>query len=44
MTANYHFFYICSKWVMMNMDNRKLERVTPEIAEEYLIYCPKKLR
>ncbi|KAL2932786.1 Oleoyl-acyl carrier protein thioesterase 2 chloroplastic [Bienertia sinuspersici] len=33
-----------SKWVMMNMDTRKLERVTPEIADEYLIYCPKKLR
>ncbi|CAO2839947.1 unnamed protein product [Amaranthus hypochondriacus] len=33
-----------SKWVMMNMDTRKLERVTPEIAHEYLIYCPKELR
>ncbi|KMS96992.1 hypothetical protein BVRB_7g179730 [Beta vulgaris subsp. vulgaris] len=33
-----------SKWVMMNMDTRRLERVTPQIADEYLIYCPKKLR
>lgn len=33
-----------SKWVMMNMDTRKLERVSPQIAEEYLIYCPKTLR
>lgn len=33
-----------SKWVMMNMDTRKLERVTPQIADEYLIYCPKTIR
>ncbi|XP_021720083.1 oleoyl-acyl carrier protein thioesterase 1, chloroplastic-like [Chenopodium quinoa] len=33
-----------SKWVMMNMDTRRLERVTPQIGKEYLIYCPKELR
>ncbi|KNA23987.1 hypothetical protein SOVF_020050 [Spinacia oleracea] len=33
-----------SKWVMMNMDTRKLERVTPQISEEYTIHCPKQLR
>ncbi|KAK9757196.1 hypothetical protein RND81_01G147200 [Saponaria officinalis] len=33
-----------SKWVMMNMDTRKLERVTPQIADEYLVYCPTQLR
>ncbi|XP_021730870.1 oleoyl-acyl carrier protein thioesterase 2, chloroplastic-like [Chenopodium quinoa] len=33
-----------SKWVMLNMDTRRLERVTPQIGEDYLIYCPKELR
>ncbi|GAB4841428.1 hypothetical protein Ancab_022150 [Ancistrocladus abbreviatus] len=33
-----------SKWVMMNQDTRRLERVTNEIQEEYLIHCPKTLR
>ncbi|KAH9617800.1 hypothetical protein KSS87_007739 [Heliosperma pusillum] len=33
-----------SKWVMMNMDTRKLERVSPEVADEYLVFCPKELR
>ncbi|GAB2214666.1 hypothetical protein Droror1_Dr00019026 [Drosera rotundifolia] len=33
-----------SKWVMMNQDTRRLQRVTSEIHEEYLIHCPKTLR
>ncbi|KAL9259278.1 Oleoyl-acyl carrier protein thioesterase 1, chloroplastic-like protein [Drosera capensis] len=33
-----------SKWVMMNQDTRRLQRVTREIHEEYLIHCPKTLR
>lgn len=33
-----------STWVMMNMDTRKLERVTPQIAKEYLIHCPEEPR
>ncbi|GAB4830251.1 hypothetical protein Ancab_019891 [Ancistrocladus abbreviatus] len=33
-----------SKWVMMNQDTRRLERVNSEIQEEYLIHCPKTLR
>ncbi|GMH02487.1 hypothetical protein Nepgr_004326 [Nepenthes gracilis] len=30
-----------SKWVMMNQDTRRLERVSTEIHDEYLIHCPK---
>ncbi|GAB2282450.1 hypothetical protein Dimus_016993 [Dionaea muscipula] len=33
-----------SKWVMMNQDTRRLQRVSSEIHEEYLIHCPKMLR
>ncbi|KAK9733949.1 hypothetical protein RND81_04G103000 [Saponaria officinalis] len=33
-----------SKWVMMNMDTRKLERVSPQVAEEYLVFCPREPR
>ncbi|XP_074268493.1 oleoyl-acyl carrier protein thioesterase 1, chloroplastic-like [Silene latifolia] len=32
------------KWVMMSMDTRKLVRVSPQIADEYAIHCPKALR
>ncbi|CAL9145644.1 unnamed protein product [Musa hybrid cultivar] len=30
-----------SKWVMMNQDTRKLQRVSDEVREEYLVYCPR---
>ncbi|KAM7271401.1 hypothetical protein ACFE04_030615 [Oxalis oulophora] len=33
-----------SKWVMMNTNTRRLERVTPAILEEYSGYSPKELR
>ncbi|XP_073526263.1 uncharacterized protein [Phyllobates terribilis] len=33
-----------SKWVMMNQDTRRLERVSAEIHDEYLVFCPKELR
>ncbi|CAA3021172.1 oleoyl-acyl carrier thioesterase 1, chloroplastic [Olea europaea subsp. europaea] len=33
-----------SKWVMMNQDTRRLQKVTDDIRDEYLIYCPKTLR
>ncbi|XP_020248724.1 oleoyl-acyl carrier protein thioesterase, chloroplastic-like isoform X3 [Asparagus officinalis] len=30
-----------SKFVMMNQDTRKLQRVTDEVREEYLVFCPR---
>ncbi|KAI7750792.1 hypothetical protein M8C21_001137 [Ambrosia artemisiifolia] len=33
-----------SKWVMMNEDTRKLQRVSDEVREEYLVFCPATLR
>ncbi|KAL8129288.1 hypothetical protein V2J09_018443 [Rumex salicifolius] len=33
-----------SKWVMMNQDTRRLERVSNEIHKEYSIFLPKELR
>ncbi|XP_042018452.1 oleoyl-acyl carrier protein thioesterase 1, chloroplastic-like [Salvia splendens] len=33
-----------SKWVMMNQDTRRLQKVTDEVRDEYLVYCPKSLR
>ncbi|PKA47430.1 Oleoyl-acyl carrier protein thioesterase 2, chloroplastic [Apostasia shenzhenica] len=30
-----------SKWVMMNQDTRKLQRVSDEVREEYLVFCPR---
>ncbi|XP_039123136.1 oleoyl-acyl carrier protein thioesterase 1, chloroplastic-like [Dioscorea cayenensis subsp. rotundata] len=33
-----------SKWVMMNQDTRKLQRVTDEVREEYLVFCPRQPR
>ncbi|CAI9776608.1 unnamed protein product [Fraxinus pennsylvanica] len=33
-----------SKWVMMNQDTRRLQKVTDDVRDEYLIYCPKTLR
>ncbi|KAL3517824.1 hypothetical protein ACH5RR_020413 [Cinchona calisaya] len=29
-----------SKWVMMNQDTRRLQKVTDDVRDEYLIYCP----
>ncbi|KAK4492192.1 hypothetical protein RD792_002990 [Penstemon davidsonii] len=33
-----------SKWVMMNQDTRRLQKVTDEVRDEYLVHCPKTLR
>nr|GMD73152.1 oleoyl-acyl carrier protein thioesterase, chloroplastic [Ipomoea batatas] len=33
-----------SKWVMMNEDTRRLQKVTDDVRNEYVIYCPKTLR
>ncbi|KMZ58421.1 Acyl-ACP Thioesterase (Chloroplastic) [Zostera marina] len=33
-----------SKWVMMNQDTRRLQRVSDLVREEVLIYCPRTLR
>ncbi|CAA6668393.1 unnamed protein product [Spirodela intermedia] len=30
-----------SKWVMMNQDTRRLQRVSDDVREEYLIFCPR---
>ncbi|XP_077229527.1 oleoyl-acyl carrier protein thioesterase, chloroplastic-like [Tasmannia lanceolata] len=30
-----------SKWVMMNQDTRRLQRVTDDVRDEYLIFCPR---
>jgi fatty acyl-ACP thioesterase A len=30
-----------SKWVMMHQDSRKLQRVSDEVREEYLVFCPR---
>ncbi|KAF6166369.1 hypothetical protein GIB67_034920 [Kingdonia uniflora] len=33
-----------SKWLMMNQDTRRLQKVIDDVRDEYLIYCPKTLR
>ncbi|XP_059290012.1 oleoyl-acyl carrier protein thioesterase 1, chloroplastic-like [Lycium ferocissimum] len=33
-----------SKWLMMNQDTRRLQKVTDEVRDELLIYFPKELR
>ncbi|XP_071689386.1 oleoyl-acyl carrier protein thioesterase, chloroplastic-like [Rutidosis leptorrhynchoides] len=30
-----------SKWVMMNSDTRRLQKVSDDVRDEYLIFCPK---
>ncbi|KAF5195449.1 Oleoyl-acyl carrier protein thioesterase protein [Thalictrum thalictroides] len=30
-----------SKWVTMNQDTRKLQKVNDEVREEYLVFCPR---
>ncbi|KAG7025417.1 Oleoyl-acyl carrier protein thioesterase 2, chloroplastic [Cucurbita argyrosperma subsp. argyrosperma] len=33
-----------SKWVMMNQDTRRLQKVSDDVRDEYLVYCPQELR
>ncbi|KAF8046673.1 hypothetical protein N665_3529s0003, partial [Sinapis alba] len=33
-----------SKWVMMNQDTRRLQKVSDDVRDEYLVFCPKELR
>ncbi|EPS71998.1 hypothetical protein M569_02758, partial [Genlisea aurea] len=33
-----------SKWVMMNQNTRRLQKVSDEVRDELLQYCPKELR
>lgn len=33
-----------SKWVMMNQDTRRLQKVSDDVREEYLVFCPRELR
>ncbi|KAJ4728457.1 Acyl-[acyl-carrier-protein] hydrolase [Melia azedarach] len=33
-----------SKWVMMNQDTRRLQKVSDDVREEYLVFCPQELR
>ncbi|KAF7825822.1 oleoyl-acyl carrier protein thioesterase 1, chloroplastic [Senna tora] len=33
-----------SKWVMMNEDTRRLQKVSDDVREEYLIFCPREPR
>lgn len=30
-----------SKWVMMNVDTRRLQKVCDEVCDEYLVFCPR---
>ncbi|MBA0680733.1 hypothetical protein Goari_012418 [Gossypium aridum] len=33
-----------SKWVMMNEDTRRLQKVSDDVKEEYLVFCPREPR
>ncbi|XP_054785345.1 oleoyl-acyl carrier protein thioesterase 1, chloroplastic-like [Prosopis cineraria] len=33
-----------SKWVMMNEDTRRLQKISDDVREEYLIFCPREPR
>ncbi|GLT24932.1 hypothetical protein SLA2020_000930 [Shorea laevis] len=33
-----------SKWVTMNQDSRRLQKVSDEVRDEYLVFCPRELR
>ncbi|KAF4383106.1 hypothetical protein F8388_009137 [Cannabis sativa] len=33
-----------SKWVMMNEDTRRLQKVSDDVRDEYLVFCPRELR
>ncbi|XP_023634202.1 oleoyl-acyl carrier protein thioesterase 2, chloroplastic isoform X2 [Capsella rubella] len=46
-TARMHieiYKYPACKWVMMNQDTRRLQRVTDEVRDEYLVFCPREPR
>ncbi|KAL5057595.1 hypothetical protein RYX36_029199 [Vicia faba] len=33
-----------SKWLMMNQDTRRLQKISDELRDEYLVFCPRELR
>ncbi|TYI70651.1 hypothetical protein E1A91_D08G236400v1 [Gossypium mustelinum] len=33
-----------SKWVMMNQDTRRMQKVSDDVKEEYLVFCPREPR
>ncbi|XP_057437093.1 oleoyl-acyl carrier protein thioesterase 1, chloroplastic [Lotus japonicus] len=33
-----------SKWVMMNEDTRRIQKVSDDVREEYLVFCPREPR
>nr|UQT18321.1 fatty acid thioesterase A1 [Pelargonium x hortorum] len=33
-----------SKWVMMNQDTRRLQKVNDDVRDEYLVFCPREPR
>ncbi|KAJ4828845.1 hypothetical protein Tsubulata_010506, partial [Turnera subulata] len=33
-----------SKWVMMNQDTRRLQKVSDDVRDEYLVFCPREPR
>ncbi|KAK8650787.1 hypothetical protein V6N13_140413 [Hibiscus sabdariffa] len=33
-----------SKWVMMNEDSRQLQKISDDVKEEYLVFCPREPR
>lgn len=33
-----------SKWVMMNQDTRRLQKVSDDVREEHLVFAPRELR
>uniref|UniRef100_A0A1J3HQF3 Acyl-[acyl-carrier-protein] hydrolase n=1 Tax=Noccaea caerulescens TaxID=107243 RepID=A0A1J3HQF3_NOCCA len=33
-----------SKWVMMNQDTRRLQKVSDDVRDEYLVFCPQEPR
>ncbi|KAL6576759.1 hypothetical protein OROMI_011035 [Orobanche minor] len=35
---------LLAKWVMMNQDTRRLQKVSDDVRDEYLVFCPKTLR
>ncbi|GMJ09193.1 hypothetical protein HRI_004588500 [Hibiscus trionum] len=37
-------WYDCSKWVMMNHDTRRLQKVSDEVREELLVHFPQEPR
>ncbi|KAF4367534.1 hypothetical protein G4B88_003738 [Cannabis sativa] len=35
---------LVNKWVMMNEDTRRLQKVSDDVRDEYLVFCPRELR